>query len=226
MAILRLGAIITQISGKVGGQSFVNGAQGTYLKNIGNQTKQPTTAQNVVRSKTAYLMQSWKTLNNSQKQSWIDQVGNYQFKNRIGEIHNYNAFQIFMLLNQGRLTINQSINKIASNKILIEPSSFQMLDKSANVLRMELTTNGIGQSVAIWMTSSLGHGVTNVNNRFRKVYSTTQHTGVVSFDLAGKYEEVFGTLKPNSRIAVVVQDYITSSGQRNVLPAPTFFTTT
>lgn len=226
MAILRLGAIITQISGKVGGQSFVNGSQGTYLKNIGNQTKQPTHAQSVVRSSTAYLMQTWSTLDNSQKQTWIDQVGNYQFKNRIGEVHNYNAFQIFMLLNQGRLTINQSIMKVASNKELIAPSTFHMMDKSADVLSIAFTSNPVGQSVAIWMTSPLGHGVTNVNNRLRVVYSMELLVNNFAIDLAQKYENVFGTLKPGSRIAVVVQDYITSSGQRNVLPAPEFFTTT
>lgn len=226
MAILRLGAIITQISGKVGGQSFVNGSQGTYLKNIGNQTKQPTPAQQKQRSATGFLMQFWRTLSESEYKTWRDQVGNWSFKNRVGNIHFYTAFQIFMLLNQGRLLIGETINKTAHNPDTIYPAPIYFSNTATSQLEFNFISKDSKLTYVLWMSPPVGKGKRNVNNLMRVVQVFNYDEGRLEYDVTEKYLEVFGYIPINATIGFTMQTVISASGQRDSRPKADFIVTT
>lgn len=222
MAILRLGAIITQISGKVGGQSIVNGAQGTYLKNIGNQTKSPSPAQSIQRSLTGVLMQTWRTLTEAQVKTYEARVGEWTFKNRVGQIHVYTAFQIFMLLNQGRLLINRDINLQGSSPETIIPATTVFSHTTNSQLIINIFDKTAGQSYVVWMSPPVSQGVQNVHNLLRKIAVIEYDEGQVEYDITKDYLDVYGSLASGQRIGYSIQTVITDSGQRNEKPISSF----
>lgn len=223
MAILRLGAIITQISGKVGGQTLINGAQGTYLKNIGNQSKAPTPAQQKIRTSTAMLMQTWRTLSLEQQKSYTALVGEYSYTNRVGQIHFYNGFQIYMLLNQGRALINQPINNIGLTPTLVVSAATIMKPLKFDQLVLSIGNKTPNQSYVLWMTNPLGGGQFNVTNLLKKVKVIHYDDGQIQYDITQDYIDTFGNLEPNMRIGYTVQAVITVSGQTEKKPITNFF---
>lgn len=226
MAILRLGAIITQISGKVGGQTIVNGSQGTYLKNIGNQTKSPSPAQQLQRSATGTLMQVWRTLSEEEYKTWFAQVGYWSFKNRVGLVHFYTGFQIFMLQNQGRLLINKPLIRVAESPHTVHSANVIFTPTAHATLTINFVAKNPNQSYVLWMSNSLGRGQANAENLLKKVRVFDYDAGQLSYDIADDYKLVFGNLQANQRIAYSVQSVITNSGQREKRPINRFLHTT
>lgn len=226
MAILRLGAIITQISGKVGGQTIVNGAQGTYLKNIGNQTKSPTPAQQLQRSATGTLMQLWRTLSEYEYNTWLNQEGNWSFKNRVGNIHFYTAFQIFMLLNQGRLLIGETINKTAHNPDTIYPAQIYFSNTATSQLEFNFISKDLKLTYVLWMSPPVGKGKRNVDNLLRVVQVFNYDEGRMEYDVTENYLKIFGHIPSKATIGYSMQTVISASGQRDSRPTANFIVTT
>lgn len=214
MALLKLGAFITQASGKVGGQSIVNGSQGTYLKNIGNISKVATPRQSVQRNITAEIMSTWRTLTDIERQTWIDQAGKWQFTNRVGEVKFYNAFQTFIYCNQGLAIINRPILKTA----IPQSSVLNFLYSITNSSNAQLTIQGFSlssqQRFALWATPPLGTGIKNGRAYYRKIAVMLPGDFGAGYDFTNDYINYFGESRSNVYIEVAVQGVKVNSGQR------------
>lgn len=226
MALLQLGSIVTSISGKVGGQSFVNGSQGTYLKNHGNIKNTATPRQSFVRSNTSALMQHYRTLSTSELQSWQALVGQYQYKNRVGEVKSYNAFQIYMFCNQGRLLMNEPLINTGLNKVSFNNVTYTITSFDFKGLIIQSDQEVSTSTFILWCTSSLPKNIENVDNRLRKISVMTAQEFVNGYDFTSDYLKVFPNLNQDQRIGFAIEQVDTDSGDRNVRQKSEFFITT
>lgn len=218
--------MIDNISGRVGGQSFINANGSTYLKNIGNVSKTPTVKQSAQRYKTANLMQTWRTLTTVQVNSWKSQVGKYTYVNRVGEVQDYNAFQIFMLLNQGRLSINESLILTGvSNSTLVDPLA-SITDATAFSLEITSLVSTSTQTYVLWCTPPLSKGQTQVKSLLRKVSVISDADLFAGYVFSADYLNVFPQLTSNQNIGYWLQPYVTASGQKETDIQTDIFTTT
>lgn len=95
MALIKLGALVTRISGKVGGQSFGTGPAGSYIKNTGTPRKSITLSQHSKMSQMATTAQKWRKLTQAQRDVFINASPDYTYLNRVGETKNYSGYAIY-----------------------------------------------------------------------------------------------------------------------------------
>lgn len=106
MALIKLGSLVTRISGKIGGQTFGTARGGSYIRNTGTTRKiNSGLAQNslAAMSQTA---QAWRELSQVERGRYNTASQAYQYTNRIGETKNYSGYAIFCQLLQYAKLIN------------------------------------------------------------------------------------------------------------------------
>ena len=68
MALIRLGGLVTAISGKIGGQTLGTSASGSYIKNSGTPRKTITILQRSKMAQMSVTSQKWRELTDMQRQ--------------------------------------------------------------------------------------------------------------------------------------------------------------
>lgn len=102
MALIRLGSLVTRISGKIGGQTFGTGPAGSYIRNTGTPRKSITLQQREKMSTMATTAQSWRELTQPQRDIFNSASSEYTYLNSVGETKNYSGYAIYgMLVNNG-----------------------------------------------------------------------------------------------------------------------------
>lgn len=103
MALIKLGAIVTQISGKIGGQTLGTSASGAYIKNSGTPRKTITMLQQTKMQRMATSAQAWRALTQPQRDEYIAASPQYPYLNRVGETKYLSGFAIFTKLRNNML---------------------------------------------------------------------------------------------------------------------------
>jgi len=118
-ASVKYGSIITEIKGKVGGQTYQGGTQGPVIRNSSKLTKADAgrsskltkadagrTIQN--RANFAQTSSAWRDLSDENRASWVAGAVNFPFKNKFGETYTGSGYQVFMSVNTSLANINFS----------------------------------------------------------------------------------------------------------------------
>lgn len=108
MALIKLGAFITQISGKVGGQSFASGRGGSYIKNIGSYTTKKTALTSSKLTNFSFLAGQWKLLTQIQRDGWAESAKKFPYTNRLGELKEYSGYVLFIKFNGSLVQVGQN----------------------------------------------------------------------------------------------------------------------
>jgi len=108
MALIRLGALVTQISGKLGGQTLGTGPAGSYIKNSGTPRKSITLLQQSKMQRMATSAQSWRSLTPGQRSTFISASSSYPYLNRVGETKYYSGYAIYCKLRNNKLNVGTS----------------------------------------------------------------------------------------------------------------------
>src|SRR5690606_1606682 len=95
MALIKLGGVVTQISGKIGGQTFGTSASGSYMKNSGTPRKSITNFQKRQMSLMGTTAQRWRQLTQGQRDTFNAASPDYPYLNRVGETKFYSGYAIF-----------------------------------------------------------------------------------------------------------------------------------
>lgn len=105
MALIRLGGLVTAISGKIGGQTLGTSASGSYIKNTGTPRKTISLLQQQKMQIMATSAQAWRKLTNAQRLVFTAASPSYPYLNRVGETKYYSGFAIFTKLRNNLLNI-------------------------------------------------------------------------------------------------------------------------
>ena len=98
MASIKMGAIVTDIRGKLGGHVFQKGNQSRVLK-TNFKTKKTTNFFTSLRTNQLALVRTdWRNLSVLSRNEWKREASKFNFKNRFGDVITYNGFQLFIKL--------------------------------------------------------------------------------------------------------------------------------
>jgi len=110
MANIKLGAIITDIAGSVGGSTFRRTPAGIILYNKQGTQIKSAFAKNSVKNKLGAILGSWNFLETEVKEFWNDKATLYTFPNKFGEPRNLTGRQLYTKLNSQYIPTNETIS--------------------------------------------------------------------------------------------------------------------
>ncbi len=110
MASIKLGAVVADISGSIGGTTFRRTQSGHIAYN--KQSKQLKSASNInsQRIKIGSIMQNWSNLSQATRDIWTYQATLYTFNNKFGEKKNISGRELFIKLNSQLLPLGESVS--------------------------------------------------------------------------------------------------------------------
>jgi hypothetical protein len=130
MASIKMGAIIEEIKGSVGGTTFQSSNAGFSMKNKGKTRGTNSMTFRASHETThvpqqrnfAIVTKAWAGLTDVQRATWSGLLGTWQFKNKFGDVYNGSAYQIFCAANINRLTLGLSLLSVAPVKVdMVDP---------------------------------------------------------------------------------------------------------
>jgi hypothetical protein len=171
MAKIKFGMMMTDASGKLGGQVFSKNRGGSYVRTKVTPTNPQTTAQMTVRGIFASISSAWSSLTEANRLSFNNLVGDYGTTDIFGDLHNPSGKALFQRLNQ-----NLEISEQAQITTCVPPSAVpfaNLISVTGDVSNaaIDVVTSGdtTGSKVVIWATPSLSQGTTFVKNKLRQI---------------------------------------------------------
>lgn len=205
MATLKLGALITQISGKLGGQVLGTSRNGSYIKTNAYSVNKGTQKQQLQQSKIGSVTTFWGNIPPSEKNNWETETANYPYVNRVGDLVEYTAYQLFLKLNTNLVLIDQPIITIAPVFVSVLAPILDFKTLTVASMIMEYTGALVTDDIVIYATPSLSPGSTNPDKHLRKIFTSTARTPVFQTDYINEYVKVFSAPKLGSRIFLAVK---------------------
>jgi hypothetical protein len=99
MTKILLSAIVTDMRNSTAGTTFTKNRYGNVMKKKQTPVKQNTDYQNYWRQTQAGISKSWKTLTDSERQTWIDGSSNFPFQDNFGNTFYLSGFSLYQKLN-------------------------------------------------------------------------------------------------------------------------------
>jgi hypothetical protein len=217
MAKIKFGMMMTDASGKLGGQVFSKNRGGSYVRTKTTPSNPQTTAQMSVRGIFASISSRWSTLSEANRLSFNNFVADYAKTDIFGDLRNPSGKALFQRLNQ-----NLSISEQLPITTCVSPEAVpfaNLVSASGSVGDGEfiVETGGVttGSTLVYWATPPLSQGTTFVKNKLRQLVVVAG--GIPSgTDIIASYEEKFGSIAVGQNIYVGVK-VINSNGQASPL---------
>lgn len=213
MALLKMGAIVTQVSGKIGGQTFGTGQSGQYIKNTGSYINKLSTSRSVVNSNLAYLSNTWRQLTDAEKNSWSAAAPNFPYVNRLGNSKTYNGFNLYMKFNGNRLLWNASPVKTAPVPFTFYEFKCGTSEITPSLMTLSFEFTYPSNMYAIYASNPSSAG-SSYNKKGLRLIRVIEGIADNLFDveIRSDYIEVFGDYKPGQKIFFKVFQYEKATG--------------
>lgn len=200
MALIKLGSLVTRISGKIGGQTLGTSASGSYIKNSGTPRKAITLRQQTAMQRMATTAQSWRNLTEVQRQLFRSASSQYPYLNRVGETKYYSGYAIYTMLRNNLLQLGINSQPIPLPRDTFAPiPGFQLIYDRGD-LQTAATAAELDTDYRLFMSRPVSRGVTDsyINHFFLRVI-----TGAGMGTVLNITEEVatrFGAVPLGSRV--------------------------
>lgn len=213
MALIKLGSLVTRISGKIGGQTLGTSASGSYIKNSGTPRKAITLRQQGSMQRMATTAQSWRNLTETQRQLFRSASSAYPYLNRVGETKYYSGYAIYTMLRNNLLQLGINSTPIPLPKDTFAPIPLFFLRWDRGELTTNSTSAELDTDYRLFMSRPVSRGVTDsyINHFFLRVI-TGADMGVMQ-NLTEDVVERFGDLPVGSRFYWRVDGVNLTTGQ-------------
>lgn len=118
MANIKLGAIITNIAGSVGGSTFRRTQRGIILYNKQGRQIKSAFAQNSVKNRLGAILSSWSFLDGDTRSAWEDLAILYPQKNKFGDDVTLSGRQFYTKLNTQLIPVRESVDLATFNDVV------------------------------------------------------------------------------------------------------------
>lgn len=210
MALIKLTAIVDNISGKLNGTVFANNKGGHYMRSKSKPTNPQTAEQSLRRSVFASIASSWRELNQGQRNAWDQAAQDFPYTNRLGDTKILSGFSLHQKLNTNLTLINQSSDLAGPpspqgvGSVVGAIGSFLIPDEGDQPLsEVEFEIEGRRQNtnVVIYATAGLSPGISNFNNRLRLIaIGAPAQSGTTTLPITQAYIDRFGTPTEGAKI--------------------------
>lgn len=109
MAIMKLGAIVTDAAGSIGGTTLRRGRGNLVVYNKSRGPSLERSYNNPALIKNAHLMNSWGSLSDAEKSSWADAAALFQFPDKFGDLRYLRPRELYIKL-QTQLAVTGASN--------------------------------------------------------------------------------------------------------------------
>jgi hypothetical protein len=118
MVQVKYGAIITDMKGKIGGQTFKGNYTAASCQNIVKPFQRSTDFNQLWKPNVGYLSASWRALTNAQRVDWNTLATTWPFYNCFNVLYHGTGFQVFMSVNLSLASVGLGMHTIAANRVL------------------------------------------------------------------------------------------------------------
>lgn len=217
MAKIKFGMMMTDASGKLGGQVFSKNRGGSYVRTKTTPSNPQTVAQMAIRGIFASISSTWSELTQSNRDSFNNFVGDYARTDIFGDARNPSGKSLFQRLNQ-----NLEISGQTQITTCVSPSDVPfagLISAVADLSNTEFfidTNNDTGGSkIVVWATPPMSQGTKFVKNKLRQL-AVFDGDNATSVNVWVKYIAKYGVPTVGANIVVGVR-IINANGQASPL---------
>lgn len=163
MASVKIGAIITDIRGKLGGHVFQNNGAGLIMSTKVSPINHQTPSQRHNRELFRIISQLWRDLTNVQRQGWRNTAVDFRSKDRFSKLVARSGFWLFIKINMNLLLSEQNV--ILTVPEFIQPQPWlqgapllRFIEDDFWILYQGLE---LGEKITISATPMLSAGISN-----------------------------------------------------------------
>lgn len=228
MALIKLTAIVDNISGKLNGTVFSRNKGGHYMRSKSMPSNPKTAFQNAVRARFGAIAMLWGLLTQAQRNAWNAMAREFPYTNRLGDTKILSGFALHQKLNTNLAIIGQSF--VSDPPEPISPPAIVSLVTNVSIGEGEFNVTAelaqgvtaVPFSAVIMATPPLRAGVDNFQNQLRQIAVVKDiRSGV---DVMAEYEARFGFLDRNKKIGISVYTIADDSGIASVAVSDTIIT--
>lgn len=229
MALIKLTAIVDNISGKLNGTVFARNKGGHYMRSKSNPTNPQTFFQMSNRGAFGAIATAWRNLTQAQRSGWDGAAPDFPYQNRLGDTKILSGFNLFQKLNRNLILagapFSNEMNSAPTPAAVTTPTfAFPNfgVDPDETGTLFEIDADVIqepGSHVALlYVTPPMSAGISNFKNRLRLLHPQPVPAGSnsVSFNITQPYIERFGVPEVGSKIGVAVRIVNMQTGQASV----------
>jgi hypothetical protein len=142
MANIKLGAIITNIAGSVGGSTFRRTPAGIILYNKQRQQIKSAFSKRAVKNQLGAILSSWSLLDGATRSDWEDLAPLYPQKNKFGDDVVLSGRQFYTKLNSQLIPVRESVDLATFNDVVyLGVVDSVTIDTSGNEFRVDCSEN-------------------------------------------------------------------------------------
>jgi hypothetical protein len=213
MANVKYGSIVTDMKGKVGGQTFKGTKAGGVLQNNATPVKgAKLTKADAGRAINPYVnmaavSSSWRALSDSQRSDWNGAAPSFPFKNKFGVLYTASGYQLYVSCN-----LNSFI--LGGPQITVPPDPTELVpcptwtfgDMTAggfSVLAVDATD--VAYKYAVYATPSYSKGRAFEIGRSKLICIMTAAQFEAEFTIETFYKNIFGPAAAGQKIWVLIE---------------------
>lgn len=177
MALIKLTAIIDQISGKLNGTIFARNKGGNYVKRLSIPANPQTQHQQNVRNRFSYISKEWRNLTEEQRQSWREIAKVRTVRNRLGEERFLSGFQWFQKININSTLAGDGFRETPPPLVRFPfpkqmKTDLQYFPDEINIQLAVTAGNPNTCSLLIFATPVISKGIFNFRSRLKMITDT------------------------------------------------------
>ena len=217
MAKIKFGMMMTDASGKLGGQVFSKNRGGSYVRTKVTPVNPQTTAQMTIRGIFASISSAWSSLTESQRATFNGFVNDYARTDIFGDLRNPSGKNLFQRLNQNLSISGQSqiTDCVAPSEVPFANLVSALGDVSGTELEVTTAGDTTGSIVVFWATPQLSQGTSFVKNKLRQI-AYVNGDDALTRNVWSDYITKFGTPSAGANIFIGVR-VINANGQASPL---------
>lgn len=211
MALIKLTAIVDNISGKLNGTVFANNKGGHYMRSKSKPTNPQTEEQSLRRSNFANIASQWRELNQGQRNAWDQAAQDFPYTNRLGDTKILSGFSLHQKLRTNLTLVNQSTDLAGPpapqgvGSVVGAVGSFilpNIGDQPLSEIEFDMAGRHLDTGVLVYATAGLSPGISNFHNRLRLISTGVPDLigGTTTLNITQDYIDRFGTPTLNAKI--------------------------
>lgn len=214
MALIKLGALVTQISGKIGGQTLGTSASGSYIKNSGTPRKAITLLQQTKMQRMSTSAQAWRNLTQAQRDVYIAASPSYPYLNRVGETKFLTGFAIFTKLRNNLLNINQTPTPAPLPLFSFPPLiGAELTNEAGHFVIQTSSGDDVAATYRLFVSAPFSRGVSQgYRNKFFITNVTAAQLGS-GLEVTTLLEQKFGAIPSSGKFFWRLDGIQTTTGQ-------------
>jgi hypothetical protein len=212
MAKFKVSALITGISGKLGGIIFGYSSNGTTAR-TNNWSQQPASPrQTIQRQKIYWASQMWRTLSLADKATWSAASVNYPRTNVFGDTFYFNGFQVFQFLNQNLIQVGSAINTTAPTFVAVSLPTIGLISSVPGQLQMTFSGCSNNTIIRIYATNQMVNPMNLGIAHYQLVDTFNASASTSGRSFGNQWQAVFGSLISGQYVFAVIKVLASPSG--------------